>query len=237
MGNNIWKYDSYDLHRHPKWSIAQVIDIGANVGAFALQARILLPVAKIYAFEPTQETYDYLLAHAGCWGVKCFKMAMGNGEDMYLRGGPFGGWNQFYNKNETERYTENRVPSKSFSSLCKMVKINKTLPYIIKLDCEGGERFILQDPEAEDYFRHATKILIELHKNVGGTREEWREYLSRFKDTHDLFTLGWTVDEVAKRYHYTLVDELPLGEDRLLTIQLLKKTWEDEKYNTWWMPK
>ncbi len=62
----------FDLHRHrPKadyWqflrdqNIKTVLDIGANIGQFAKEAREALPEAQIYSFEPVKSCFETLEA-------------------------------------------------------------------------------------------------------------------------------------------------------------------------------
>lgn len=231
MGGRIWKWDTYDIRKYKAWDIAQVLDIGANVGGFSMMSRILFPIAKIYAIEPCIETYNRLIATAGCWGVKCFNFALGNGEKLYFRGSGVSGFNKFYRSSEIsikERYS---VDSYYLSKICEMLRININKPYIIKIDCEGGERFILEDKNADIYIRNANQISLELHKNVG-PREKWLEYFKSFENTHDLLISTWYRDDTRRYYKFDSIDKLP--ENRC-DLQLMNKNWEIKSRKAWWM--
>lgn len=59
--------------------IKTVIDIGANVGQFALEVKEFLPDAKIYSFEPIKSCYEKLLRRCETiQGFKGFNMALGD---------------------------------------------------------------------------------------------------------------------------------------------------------------
>lgn len=78
-----------DLHRyHPEidrldWlrsmNVRSVLDIGANIGQFALEIREGLPDAQIYSFEPIKECYETLLqTMAKDRHFKAFNIALGD---------------------------------------------------------------------------------------------------------------------------------------------------------------
>jgi len=56
-----------------------VIDAGANLGAFSRLASRLAPKGKIYAFEPTPETFKTLSANTrGCSNINCYLLGLGD---------------------------------------------------------------------------------------------------------------------------------------------------------------
>ena len=42
-------------------SVDVVLDVGASTGLFALVAAVTNPDAKVHAFEPVPETYDFMV--------------------------------------------------------------------------------------------------------------------------------------------------------------------------------
>jgi FkbM family methyltransferase len=59
--------------------IRTVIDIGANTGQFAIEIHALLPRARIYSFEPLQDSYGELVANMrGVSGFVGFNVALGD---------------------------------------------------------------------------------------------------------------------------------------------------------------
>jgi hypothetical protein len=70
---NIVSKTGYTIIRHGKsknpltflkeYSIKTVIDAGANIGQFAQEARLELPHAHIFSFEPMKNCYEILVTN------------------------------------------------------------------------------------------------------------------------------------------------------------------------------
>jgi FkbM family methyltransferase len=84
----IWK-TGLDIHKHRKetspfewlatFNIKTVLDIGANVGQFAKEAREAFPSAHIYSFEPLKSCYDKLnSSFAGDAKFQSFNCGLGD---------------------------------------------------------------------------------------------------------------------------------------------------------------
>src|SRR5580692_1625267 len=77
----------YDLELSP--APATVLDIGANIGAFALRAHTQWPKATIRCYEPVQENYRALAKNiSGCPKVRAYRFAVRSygGPDKILLG-------------------------------------------------------------------------------------------------------------------------------------------------------
>lgn len=62
-----------------------ILDVGANVGQFAVAAAKLFPEAYVYSFEPLKECTAALRAHvAGLANVKVYPIALGDSEGKLL---------------------------------------------------------------------------------------------------------------------------------------------------------
>jgi len=57
---------------------ATVVDVGANVGQFAVAAAKVLRSPRIFSFEPTPDCYDQLRRATAGLGVECVPMAVGD---------------------------------------------------------------------------------------------------------------------------------------------------------------
>jgi FkbM family methyltransferase len=78
---------SYDVVMSP--GPGTVLDIGANVGAFALRARALWPEAAIRCYEPELENYQGLVRNTSCHArIQAYRFAVRsfNGTDKILIG-------------------------------------------------------------------------------------------------------------------------------------------------------
>jgi FkbM family methyltransferase len=74
-------YEHYRDLRQP-WLLAMnirtIIDVGANVGQFALLAREVFPLAKIYSFEPLPECFAALESCLPAPNFQAFNLALGD---------------------------------------------------------------------------------------------------------------------------------------------------------------
>ena len=78
---------AYDLEMSP--APATVLDIGANIGAFALRVRAQWPKTAIRCYEPVAENYLGLVENtAGCPGIQAYRFAVRSfcGHDKILMG-------------------------------------------------------------------------------------------------------------------------------------------------------
>ena len=139
----------------PSWfdfnqkNIKIIVDIGALIGSFTLWAQEQWPDAKIYAFEPDKESYDYLLKNIkevnskkkifafneAIWGTDeeldfhRFEITPGNNSVLY-HNRPF--------VEGSEKIV--KITPKKMLDVMKQVggKID-----LLKIDCEGAEYNIL----------------------------------------------------------------------------------------------
>lgn len=117
-------------------NLATILDIGANVGQFAITAKAAFPNAMIYSFEPLEDCYDLLLKRMeGTPGFVAFNLGLGN-ESGILQ----------FEKNAS-------TPSSSFRRLSSLQ--SRVFPHtssssqvevrVARLD-DLKERLVLQDP-------------------------------------------------------------------------------------------
>ena len=65
----------------PTYHINTIIDVGANVGQFAQEIRLVLPQAFVYSFEPLLDCYHQLVGNmSGDQKCKAFNVALGDKE-------------------------------------------------------------------------------------------------------------------------------------------------------------
>jgi FkbM family methyltransferase len=203
MSGNIWSYDNYDLRKYTPGSIDYFLDIGGCVGTTAVLFKALVPQAKVFSLEPCVEDFKTMSKVAGFWGVRCYNMALGDGKPMWFDKKHIGA-HRFYTGDEKQWWPKEGyfVESSTFCQLFRDFGIHGR--YIIKVDTEGGERFLLREPGAIDIIRGSVQFNMEYHNKFGGKREEWRDWFANFKDTHNLFHR--TRELVGLRYVYISVD-------------------------------
>ena len=177
----IVRKDCYLVRKYFNDSIDYIFDIGANVGIFTLLSNFIHPTANIVAYEPCKYTFDYLIDNAGYIDNVEFRTeALGDGSMLYLYDTGYSGCNLFYKENETDNEVDN-TPTKSvlLSDIIRSkIKLNSN--YFIKMDCEGGERFLLNDRESINVITESIQTAIEVHFPPVGCPVR-REAAERFK--------------------------------------------------------
>ncbi len=240
MAGKIWKYDCYDLRKFKPMDINCFIDIGANIGSTTFMAKILNPVSRIIALEPAKETFKYLQNGLNHWRgskIESYNIALGDGEKMYFheRGGECGGMNKFYSEKEKGWGSEDTytIDSKTLKQIFVDYNIDVNKSYIIKIDCEGGERFLIHpdfEEESLGYIRNSVQTMIEIHFGLGGTKEQWNFFINKLKDTHELRIGGWRDKKtIYRRYVYDFYNEIPYDRGHI-QIELVNKEWCKKGY-------
>lgn len=163
----IVKKDTYRIRNFCPRSINFIIDIGANIGIFSIFARFLQPDAKIFAIEPYEKTYQQLKNNIKAMNIFVLNFCLGNGDNFV----PIN-----INTNITQiTYLDRQsikgekggvlsmVASKKLSTIFHDINIPRNSKYFIKIDCEGGEKFLLNDKDAENIIRNSVQTSIEVH--------------------------------------------------------------------------
>ena len=186
--SNIWNNDAYNLRKYSPCDIDYFLDIGACLGEVSVLFKSIDPFANVIAIEICKETYEMLCERVTSWGVRCYNIALGNCELLRFHRGRHKGMHRCYTKAESQwgpKIPEYYVESKTLPDLFEYFKIKGK--YIIKMDCEGGERFVLKDEKAIEIIKGAVQFNMELHQGFDITYEQWAEWFDLFKDTHTLY--------------------------------------------------
>jgi FkbM family methyltransferase len=232
MAGKIWRYDSYDLRKYQPGDINYFVDIGANIGSTSLMAKILNPTARVVAFEPSPEIYKRLEQNMWQWkkaGIECYNIAIGDGKDMCLIAGKHSGMHRMCTGEEKQWWPDEQImiPSKTLKSIFEDYKIPTSDTFILKMDCEGGERFLLseqQEEEALDIVRQSVQTMFEIHIPFGGTGEQWNLWFKKVSDTHELRIKIKDGKEDAFRYRYLPIEDFAYNRGNH-EIELMNKKW------------
>jgi FkbM family methyltransferase len=153
-----------------------VVDIGANVGDFAIQAARLCPDGRVIAVEPVRSAGEMIAEHAHLNGVSTDKWncaAVGDpetrGANPYARGGE-----------------GQDCPTISLARLLSDERLERV--DLLKLDCEGAEWHIL--PASEAVLPNIRQICMEFHCERGWTPPRLAERLR-----NSAFTVTYTPGE------------------------------------------
>ncbi len=149
---------------------AVVVDVGANIGDFAIQAARMCPEGRVLAVEPVRSAGEMIARQARLNGVAniawiCAALSSAEGdadaarsESPYARGAA----------------ALERVRMMTLSRLMEEHGLDQI--DLLKLDCEGAEWDIL--PAAEEVLPRVRQICMEFHCErgwTGGTLAEWLE--------------------------------------------------------------
>jgi FkbM family methyltransferase len=152
--------DAYQLEKIPlpKDSKCKIIDIGANVGAFAIAARGCFHNATIHCYEPHPSLEPYLRLQAYATGAKYFMEAVGLQEGYFSS-------DEIQNEilqSESVKVMDFTKPGKiKVTPLSECLERIGGYVDILKLDCEGSEWVILKDKESLKKIRFLT---VEFHR-------------------------------------------------------------------------
>ena len=148
--NEVIRDDCYKVD--PNWfQGGVVIDVGSNIGDFAIMCACKYGVKDVWAFEPEPHNLKILNLNNAVNGnkVKVMPCALGEKGFTYIDDGS--------GHSQTGRMTGSRVEVVSPNDILKGLKID-----VMKIDCEGGEYDIVE--EANDEIWNNTKMIIgEFH--------------------------------------------------------------------------
>jgi len=186
MSGKLWRHDGYALRKYGPKTIDYFLDIGGCVGTTSLMFKVIDPYAKIRAIEPCLEDFVKLKRLGDEWGFRAYNFALGDGKPLCF-GRHSQGTHKFYTEEDKQwwpKVPEYFVESKTITEIFKYFHIRGR--YIVKVDCEGGERFILNDEKSIPLIKGAIQFNIELHR-FGGSVEAWAAWFDKFKTTHRLY--------------------------------------------------
>ena len=163
-----------------------VIDAGANIGMFVLQAsKAVGEKGKVIAIEPDSTNLQYLkenIVYNNIKNVEILERALYRSDDEVLL---FSGQGVFGKISEKGK----EVISISLKSLLIELLKNKTRIFL-KMDIEGGEEAAFEDSELIGYLKELSAIAYEIHSEnanrlVGDALRSSGFWLSKIYHDHD----------------------------------------------------
>lgn len=150
--------------------VGSILDVGANVGFFALAARARYPLATIHAYEPNPRILPYLRANTGDWSISIFPEAIGK-HGAFVRVVDEGPSGEAY----TRKTTEPEGSVRQISLATAIERIGGTVD-LLKLDCEGAEWEILR---SEGCWHAVRNLRMEIHFFNGESLENAKRAVQR----------------------------------------------------------
>lgn len=187
---DIWMRGEYDLPGfvpQPGW---RVVDIGANVGIYAMLAASR--GARVVAYEPAPETFERLRGNTAKWAVECHNLAVVGEPRATVRlfihplrdtrntlFGPEGG------VSNTAAGVAGAVSEVVFDHSVEVpaISIAEALHSpcdLLKVACEGAEFEMFAHAGAA--LRNAARIILELHGGMRTTSGDAEDLVAKVRD-------------------------------------------------------
>jgi FkbM family methyltransferase len=142
---------------HSRGQRPLIIDAGANIGLSSVFFAMHFPTALVVAVEPEERNFDVLRMNAARFDIECLKAAISsqNGRAKVTDPGR-GDWGY-----QTEPAADGDVPSVTINSLYRRYANNRMVPFIVKIDIEGGEKELFG--LNTEWIRETPLLIVELH--------------------------------------------------------------------------
>lgn len=164
----------------PMQDYRTIIDIGANMGCFAVYAAQTCPNAEIYCFEPEKRNFEILTHNIAInslegrvRAIECAIASSSGDREMAVGESPL--------NSLVPLETSGVHQTVHCTTLCEFFIQNKLETVnLVKMNCEGAEYEIFESCTSEDFDR-MPRIRLEYH-NLGGAKQtgEWlAQYLEK----------------------------------------------------------
>lgn len=180
-----------------------VLDVGANVGDWTLQALEQLPHARIYAFEPSEAAFRGLVSAVGASPrVSVSQVALGDTdqEAVLYADSPGSGLASLARRRLDHAGIsfahEERVVVRTLESWARSVTLDKV--DVLKLDVEGCELAVLRG--AGDFLRDVRVIQFEFGGCNIDTRTYFQDFWYLLSDDFEIFRLSPTGLDLLPAY-------------------------------------
>ena len=187
-----YEFYNYKLDKYADNSFNAFIDIGGCYGTISIMIGQRNPKAKIYCYEPSNKDYDNILKNISDYpNIIAINEALGNGKEL------------FFERRRTGQHTfsekegEYSKPSRTLKEIFDMNGIDANDNCGLKIDCEGGERFLIGDKESEEIIKKCKCLAMEIHfKPLNPLKHPWFSSLPEFA-VYD----KWINDNFAESHH------------------------------------
>jgi FkbM family methyltransferase len=138
-----------------------IVDVGANVGYASLRFAREFPQARIIAIEPAEQNRTQLQKNCSSYAnisLEYCALWPDSGR-VRIRDGNVG-----HNAYEIVEDREGNIPALSMADLLSMHDIDQI--DLLKIDIEGSEKRVFDDPRAREWLTKVGMLLIETHDHI-----------------------------------------------------------------------
>jgi FkbM family methyltransferase len=160
----IWFRDAYGLHADPLPPGATVIDIGANIGVFAVYAAVESGAARVLSYEPFPDSFALLKRNAEQNHLSAIEPrplgVAGRRGTRRLYVGACHGWNKLYSQEDLPAV---EIQCVTLADVFEQERVTRC--HFLKVDCEGAEYEILLEAPPE-LLRRVDRAVVEYHNHL-----------------------------------------------------------------------
>ena len=164
----VWIERCYETARHPIPSTGAIVDVGANVGTFALWAARHRPGCALICVEPSPRALEYLRANLtrnAVHGATVIAAACGAPGRAMLWAGERSSGDTLHPLDGVENRRLGEVDVLDLGQV--LAQAAPTGPVWLKLDCEGAEREVIEHA-SDAALDRVTGIALEFHSDRAG---------------------------------------------------------------------
>lgn len=175
-----------------------VLDIGANMGMFAIMSRILAPDARIISIEADPGTFKNLQFNTQFYDIECHNVALSETDFVQMHKGADSGSN-------STAPASSGIKGLNFRNILKTYGLDpKKQNILLKVDCEGAERVIIEDSKSTRMLMDFAHVAMEMHYSNGRGARKWANAVSREDAEAWITELGFFPGHVVEYYHNRL---------------------------------
>jgi FkbM family methyltransferase len=176
-----------------------VFDVGGNVGNYAIQVAKILPLAKIYSFEPAKKTFESLQNNIQHYtNIAPYNLALGNqiGKAVLYSHVHESGLASVYDRVGLDLNNREAIQINTIDNFCE--EHHLTQIDFLKLDIEGNE---YQALEGASKMLKGNKIKF-IQFEFGGTDIDARVF---FRDFYNLLSPQYKIFRILKNGLYPIL--------------------------------
>jgi len=158
--------DRYFIHGLEEKKINYIIDIGASYGLISIAYKLSRPRTKVYSIEPDPDVYKHLVENVCVLDIKCFNIDLGDGSTFHLEKERKTSLCNSYRKEESKYKSEKSSQSFTLHEIIEKCQAEGER-LLLKVDCEGAEKYLFQNEKSRDILGRCAAISIEMHKIDG----------------------------------------------------------------------